>query len=77
MQPSLLVHAPVQHVHAEHAGVHGVRVLLHGGFGHGVPRMAARDTNTIVSTAGAHSEHSGSLIRAEAQYMTARLLHNA
>lgn len=40
VQASLFVDAPVQNIHSNHTGVHGVGVLLHGSLGHRLPRMA-------------------------------------
>lgn len=40
VEASPFVDVPVQNVHADHAGVHGVGILLHSSFGHRFPRMA-------------------------------------
>lgn len=47
MEATLCVDVSVQNVHTDHAGVHGVGILLHGGLGHRFPRMAVDATQKV------------------------------
>lgn len=48
MQASLFVDVSVQNVHTDHAGVHGVGILLHSSLGHRFPRMAVDATQKVL-----------------------------
>lgn len=42
------VNVSVQNVHTDHAGVHGVGILLHSSLGHRFPRVAVDVTQKIL-----------------------------
>lgn len=44
----MFVDVSVQNVHTDHAGVHGVGVLLHSSLGHRFPRMAVNAQQTML-----------------------------
>lgn len=45
------VDVSVQNVHTDHAGVHGVGILLHSSLGHRFPRVAVDATQKILEIA--------------------------
>lgn len=48
MEATLFVDVSVQNVHTDHAGVHGVGILLHSSLGHRFPRVAVDVTQKIL-----------------------------